>query len=158
ELFRTISVVRSGMVRIGDADFRVRPRARFARELKRDHTSDVALERQHLQVKQQLYVIAVGGRYSERAVEVRQGILRGMLLRLLDTPLDFAHRVEILAHFPAIACAQILLQTGDISPYPVENARDLAQPGATVRRTAYPAEQPVENHALMSFVRQQYGR
>ena len=58
-LARVVAVVRQRVVRVGDADLGVGPRAGLACELKGDDASDVALEREHLKIEHQPGVVGV---------------------------------------------------------------------------------------------------
>ena len=99
-------MVRERVVRIGHADLGVGAVARLARELERDDAGDVALQRQHLQVEHQPGVVGVGGRHAGRAVEIRQRVVGGAGLGLLDAALHLADGVEVLADPGAIRRAE----------------------------------------------------
>lgn len=89
------------------ADFGIRTGARFAGQLEREDPRHVRLECQHLQVKHQPRVVRVGGRYSDRAIQIAQRGVGRFGLGLLNTPLHLTDGIQILADFGAIRRAQL---------------------------------------------------
>src|SRR5439155_9975129 len=80
QLFRIPPVMAGRMVRIGDADVRVRTIALLARELEGDDARNVCLEGQNLQVEHELGVVGERRRDSDRPVEVGRLVLVYRLL------------------------------------------------------------------------------
>ena len=134
DLVRIVAVVRERVMRIGDADLRIRAVAGFARQLKRDDARDVALQRQQLQVEHQPGVVGVGGRHAERPIEIGQRILLGGRFGLLNAPLDVADRFQVLVDAVAIARAERVLQPREFFGHGIEQARPLLR----ARRGARP--------------------
>ena len=84
QLLRIVGVVRHRMVQLGHADVRVGPRARLARQLERDHSCHVGLQREHLELEHELHVVFPHGRHVCRAVEIdRDSIGAGLLGALI---------------------------------------------------------------------------
>ena len=87
---------------IGNPDFGVSAIAGLARELKRDDTGDIALERQDLQVEHQARVVGVSGWHSHGAIQIRQRIVLRVGLSLLNAALPEALSVgsmPLIAYF-----------------------------------------------------------
>ena len=95
--------MRRRVMRLGHADLRIRARAHLSRELERDHARDVGLQREHLQVKHQLRVVFPVGRHTDGPRQHVGQRVAVLLLGLLDAPLDFADRVQILVHARPVA-------------------------------------------------------
>src|SRR5215510_3762919 len=102
------------MVRIRDADLRIRTIVLLARELECDDACDIGLERQNLQVEHELRVVGELRGDSYRPIEVTQLGIHYRLLRALDLTLNLANAVEILIHAHPIGNANALLQPRDI--------------------------------------------
>ena len=94
-------MVRQLMMRIRDAELRVRPRALLASVHERDDARQVALIRQHLQVVEQLHVLVERVGNADRPIDIRQ-LAPALLLGLLDAPLDVAQRLEVVADFRVV--------------------------------------------------------
>ena len=102
ELFRIVAVMTGGMVRVRDADFRIRAVAELARQLERDDPCDVRLERQDLQVEHELRVIGERRRDAHRPIQIGHGIVRRPRFGALDLALDLADAVEIVIDAHAV--------------------------------------------------------
>ena len=87
-LFRIVAVMTGGMVRVRDADLRIRAIALLARELERDDARDIRLKGQNLQVEHELRVIGERGGNTHRPIEIGHLVVRRRLLGTLDLPLD----------------------------------------------------------------------
>ena len=122
-----VRVVRQVVERIADGRLREDGRAQLAREHQRRHARDVRLQRDHLQVHQQLEVLLERRRHAGRHVGQRESS-RARRLGALNAPLDLAHVVEVLRQPAAIAGRQILLQRRRPAPSP--NRAGCAFPGA----------------------------
>ena len=70
--YECAGVLGEGERRIGHADFRISAITRLARELECDDASNIALQRQHLQIEHQSCVVGVGGWNSHRSIEIGQ--------------------------------------------------------------------------------------
>ena len=114
-------------MRFGHADLGVGALAGFASKLEGDDSSDVSLERQHLQVEHQLGVIAVTNRNADRPIKIRQVGFSGVAFSLLNTALYFANRIQIVADDDTVARAEFALQARDIFVHPVKQAGSAAQ-------------------------------
>ena len=143
-------MVRERVVRVGNADLGIGAVAGLARELERDDAGDVALERQHLQVEHQPGVVGVGGRHADRAVEVRQRVVRRVGLGLLNAALHFADGVQVLVDLGAVGRAELSSAAGRSRRF-TESSRlaRLPQRGAAFGRAAAFAEQPLEDDPRM---------
>ena len=133
DLLRIVAVMRQRMMRIGNADLRIGAVAGFARQLKRDDARDVALQRQQLQVEHQSGVVGVGRRHADGPIEIGQRIVRRVGLGLLNAPLDFADRVEILADPARSAGPSVFLSRASSS---VTESSRLARFFSAARRSA----------------------
>jgi hypothetical protein len=103
-----IRVVRQVVERIADARLREHRRAQLAREHQRGHAGNVRLQRNHLQIHQQLEVFLKCRRHACRHVGQRE-IPSRRRVRALDPPLDLTHVVQVLCQPPPIRRRQILL-------------------------------------------------
>src|SRR5437867_11401308 len=70
ELFRIVAMMTRGMVRVRDADFRIRTVIELAGQLEGDDPRDVGLKRQHLQIEQELRVVGERRRYTNRSLQI----------------------------------------------------------------------------------------
>ena len=77
-----------GMVRVRDADLRIRAIALLARELEGDDARDVRLEGQNLQVEHELRVVGERRGNADRPIEIGRLVVRHRLLGALDLTLD----------------------------------------------------------------------
>jgi len=109
---RLVAMVRRRMMRLGNADFRIRSTADLPGHHERDDARQIAAVREQLQVEHQSGVIGVGGGHTGGLVEGRQ-LPGALLLRLLDAPLDVANRLEVLGQSGAVARPEIVLKIGD---------------------------------------------
>src|SRR5262245_45650188 len=133
------------MVRVGNADFRIRAIVLFTRELERDNARDVRLESQNLKVEHKLNVVGEfrGNAYRPFRIGLL-GIGRRML-GPLDLTLYFTNTVEILFHTPAVGNADALLESRDVHAERVEQASTIAQPFTPRGRIAALTEQALED-------------
>src|SRR6266850_2141459 len=83
--------------------------------------------------------------------------LRALLLGLLDAALDLADRVEILVDPGTVARAEFPLEARHVFRHPIQNAAILLQFGAPFFGAASVAEQPLKDHARISFRRKRRG-
>ena len=149
DLVRIVAVMRERMVRIGNTDLWVGAIAGFAGELERDDPGDVTLQRQHLQVEHQSRVIGIGRRHAHGPVQIRQRIIRGVSLGLLNAALDLAHGVKILADPRAVTRPELSVETRDVFIEPIEEAGPFPQRSLSVRNAAAFAEKAFENNSRM---------
>ena len=103
-LKRVIPMVARRMMRIPDANLRIRPVALLPRKLERNHPRNISLKRQYLQVEHQLRMIGKRRRHPHRPLQIRSPVLRHPPLGPRNL---FLHRMDAL---------QILLQPGFIRP------------------------------------------
>ena len=101
-------MVRHHVAAFGNADFRERAVRAFAREHESDHARHVGLERHHHQVAHQPGVLFEYRRDADGALHLRH-VRRGLLLGLLDPPLDVANRFQILVELALVARAELRL-------------------------------------------------
>src|SRR2546422_11531645 len=113
-LFWIVAVMTDGMVRVRDADLRIRAIALLARELECDDARDIGLKGQNLQVEHELHVVGEYRGDPYRPIEVRHVVVRYRLLGALDLPLDLTNTVEILIQAHAIGNAHALLEPRDV--------------------------------------------
>ena len=100
QLLGVVSMVRQAMVRIGDAELGIGPRADLARQHESRDPRRIRLESEHLQVEHQL----------------RDGGKLPMRLRFggLYAPFDIADGVEVLVDLPPVSGAQPPLEAIDL--------------------------------------------
>ncbi len=150
--------MRNRVVRFGDADLWIRPRADLARQLEGDHAGDVRLQREHLQIEHQLDVFLPRLRRADRPLQV-VGQRRAVLaLGHLDPPFDLTHRVEVFADAAAIRRAELPLEAAHVLADPVEDAAVPAQLGLAFGRAAAIPEHAFEHHARIGLGRERRGR
>src|SRR5438034_10194373 len=89
-LYRIVAVMTGWMVRVRDADLRIRTIALLTRELECDDARDVRLKGQNLQVEHELRVVGERRGNPHRPIEVGRLVVRYRLLRPLDLALDLA--------------------------------------------------------------------
>ena len=140
------------VVRLGNTDLVVAARASFPSQLESSHSSDIGLERQHLQVKHQPGMVPVSSRYTNRPLEVRRRILSRTRLGNLNAALHFPHAVEILIHLRAVSRAQLALKARNIASHPIQQAGLLFEGLASFLGTAPLAEQPLKNLPGVSLI------
>src|SRR5712691_9891089 len=107
-LYRIVAVMTGWMVRVRDADVRIRAIALLARELECDDTRDIRLKGQNLQVEHEFRVVGERRGNPYRPIEVGRLVVRYRLLRTLDLTLDLTYTVEILIQARAIGNAHAL--------------------------------------------------
>src|SRR5438093_11743736 len=90
-LYRIVAVMTGWMVRVRDADLRIRTIALLARELECDDARDIRLEGQNLQVKHELRVVGERRGDPYRPIEVGQLVVRNRFLGTLDLTLDLTN-------------------------------------------------------------------
>src|SRR5258708_6212711 len=103
-------------------------------------------------------MIGVGGRYADGSVEVRQRVVLGVGLGLLDPSLDLAHGLQVLADPGAIRRAKLFLQAGDLLGDRVEEAGSLPQRRPAVGRAPAFAEETLENDPRVGLGGERRGR
>src|SRR5438105_1942040 len=128
------------MVRVRDADLRIRPVVLLARELECDDARDIRLKGQNLQVKQELRVIGELRGNSYRPIDVGYPGVRCRVLGTLDLTFDLTNAVEILVQAYAIGNAHTLLEPCDIHAEGIQQTSSIAQPRAALGSIAALAE------------------
>ena len=149
ELLRIVAVMTGGMVRVWDADFRVRAVAELARQLEGDDPGDVGLKRQDLQVEHELRVVGERWRDTHRPVQIGHLIVRRPRFGTLDLALDLANAVEVLIDANAVGHPHSLLEPRDVVAERIEQAGPTVPrraPGGA--RSAF-AEEALEHDARM---------
>jgi len=141
------------MVRVRNADLRIRAIVLLARELECDDARDIRLKGQNLQVEHELRVVGERRRNAYRAIEIGSLVLRHRLLATLNLTLDLTHTVEILIQAHAIGNADALLHPGDILGERIKQACPMAERGASCVRIAALAEQALEDDSRMGLGR-----
>ncbi len=96
DLLWIVAVVADRVVRVCDADLRIRAVALLTRELEGSDPRDVRLEGENLQVEHQLRVIGELRRHAHRPIEVRRLVLGDGLFGPFDLTLDLAHALDVL--------------------------------------------------------------
>src|SRR3954468_20865654 len=115
------------MMRVRHSGFGISAVARLASKLERNDARDVALEREHLQIEHKSRMIDVSSRRAHGPVQVRQRIVRDAGLRLLNSPLDFANAIEIVADLLTIGRAKLPIQARDVVLDEVEETGAFSQ-------------------------------
>ena len=87
------------------ADLAIGAPAQLARDDQREHASDVAAEREHLQVEHELRVLLEGGRDADRTIGQLEG-LRDTGFRVVDALFHFAHRIQVLAQLRRVGATE----------------------------------------------------
>src|SRR5882672_1956986 len=113
-LYRIVAVMTGGMVRVRDADLRIRAIALLARELECDDSRDIRLKGQNLQVEHELRVVGEHRGDPYRPIEVGQLVVLYRLLGAIDLTLHLTNAVEILIQAHAIGSAHALLEPRDV--------------------------------------------
>src|SRR5262245_23647916 len=98
------------MVRIRDADLRIRPIILFTRELECDDACNIRLERQNLKVEHELGMVGELRGDPYRPFEITQLWIYRRALGTLDLTLYLSNTVEVLIHANTIGNAHALLQ------------------------------------------------
>src|SRR5438128_10318167 len=101
-LFWIVAVMTGWMVRIRDADLRIRTIGLLARELECDDARDIRLKGQNLQVEHELRVVGERRGDPYRPIEVGHLVVQCRSLATLDLTLDLANAVEVLIQAHAI--------------------------------------------------------
>src|SRR5262245_36905443 len=143
----------SWMVRVRDADLRIRAIVLFARELECDDARDIVLKSQNLEVKHELRVIGKLRRNTYRSVEVANFGIFSRVLGTFDLALDLTNTIQILTNAPAIGIAFALFEPRDIDAERVQQTSSIVQPRAARGGIAALAEQALEDDARMRLGR-----
>ena len=122
ELLRIVAMMTRGMVRVRDADFRIRTVIELAGQLEGDDPCDVGLKRQDLQIEQELRVVGERRRDTNRPFQIGYGIFRRPRLGTLDLALDLANAVQVMVDANAVGRPHLLLQTRDFVVERIEQA------------------------------------
>src|SRR5258705_3604993 len=101
-LYWIVAVMTGRMVRVRDADLRIRTIALLARELERNDARDIRLKGQNLQVEHELRVVGERRGNAHRPIEIGRFVVRHRLLAPLDLALHLAYAIEILIQARAI--------------------------------------------------------
>ena len=130
----------------------------FARHQERDHARHVRLERDRHHVAHQLEVLGEVGRHAVGLVHARVD-RDAFLLRLLELPLHFTNRRQVLVELPPVGGPERRLQLLGVAGDEVEDAAAVARApihflGAEDHAGA---EQPLEQHARIEDRRQRLG-
>src|SRR5215475_7043407 len=118
------------MVRVRDADLRIRAIVLFARELECDDARDIRLKSQNLQIEHELRVVGKLRGDAYRAIEVAQLGIHCRVLGTLDLTLNLMNTIEILIHAHAIGNSHALLEPRDVRAERVQQTPSIAQPRA----------------------------
>src|SRR6266850_296222 len=146
-----------GMVRVHDADLRIRTIALLARELEGDDARDIRLKGQNLQIEHELRVVAERCGNPYRPIEVGRRVVRCRSLGTLDLLLDLTNTVEILIQAHAIGNAHALLEPPDVDAERIQQASSTLERRAAHGRIAALAEQALEDDARMRLGRKRGG-
>src|SRR6266516_243133 len=149
KLFRIVAMMTRGMVRVRDADFRIRTVIELAGQLEGDDPCDVGLKRQDLQIEQELRVVGERRRDTNRPFQIGYGIFRRPRLGTLDLALDLATAVEVLIDANAIGYSHSPLEPRDIVVERIEQAAPAAQRRAPGGGGSAFAEEVLEHDARM---------
>jgi len=154
DLLAVAAVVRQRVVRVGDADLRIRRAALLAADHVGEDARGVGLVGEHEQVVHQPGVVLerdrdAGGRFQQRQFAV------GLRFGDLDAPLDLAHGVEVVVQLALVLAGQPALQLRHLVHHRVEDAALLLRPGPPHAGVgaAGVAEQPLEHHAWVGLAR-----
>ena len=143
-----------GMVRIRNADLRIRTIALLARELEGDHARDIRLKRQNLQVEHELGVIGERGGDAHRPIGIGHRVCQLTdFLGALDFALDLPNAVEVLVHSRAVASAHTLLELGDVPGERIEQTGSILERRPAGGGVAALAKQAFEDDARMRLGR-----
>src|SRR4051812_11134615 len=103
--------MRQRVMRIRNADLGVRAITRLASQLERNDSGNVPLQREQLKIEHQTRVLSVGGRNSDRAIDIGNRVVFRSGFCLLDSALDVTNRFKVLLDAIPIAGSQRRLQT-----------------------------------------------
>src|SRR5262245_43924628 len=90
--------------------------------------------------------------------DVSRRFLDGVAHRNLDSPLDFAHVVDVRVELRAVACSEILLEGAELARHRIEDAGVLPPAGQSLLGTCAIAEQPLEDDAGIDLRRERLRR
>src|SRR5882724_9134748 len=142
--YRIVAVMTGWMMRVRDADLRIRTIALLARELECDDARDIRLKGQNLQVEHELRVVGKRRGNAYRPIEVGRLVVPYRLLRTLDLTLDLANTVEILIQACTIRNAHALLKPREVLSERIKQACPIAQRRLARGRISALAEQALE--------------
>src|SRR6478752_7472972 len=114
DLYRIVAVMTDRMVRVRDADIRIRTIALLPRELECDHACDIRLKGQDLQVEHELRMVAERRGNTYRPIQIGRLVVRYRFLASLDLALHLAYAVDVLIQTRAIRSAHPPLDPGDV--------------------------------------------
>src|SRR6476620_9046940 len=97
------------MMRVRNADVRIRAIALLPGELERDDTRDICLKGQNLEVEHELGMVAERRGNAYRPFKIGRLVLRHRLLAPLDLTLHLPYAVEIMIEARTIGNAHALL-------------------------------------------------
>src|SRR5262245_46432531 len=157
DLLRVVAVMARRMVRIRYADLRIRTIVVLTRKLEADHTRDIPLKGQNLQVVHELGMVGERGRNSHGPVEVGRFVIRYRFLAALDFTFHLTNALEILIQPGVIGSAYLSFDPRDAPGQGVQQALTIAQRCAALGRIAALAEQTLEDDARVRLRRQRGG-
>src|SRR6186997_259170 len=102
-------------------------------------------------------MVRVSGRNADRAIEVRQRIVRSVGFRFLDAPLHFTNTLQVQVHPRTVRGAEVSLQPRDVLIESVEQAGLFPQRRAPFSAAPTFAEETLEDDSRMRFRRQWRG-
>src|SRR5688572_2498930 len=140
-------MVRHRVMPLREPDLGIRAEVELAAEHERDDAREVRLKREPLELVHELHMLAESLRNARRALERGQARVVAEPLDRLNSPLDFADRLEILVDLDAIGRAEIARQAAEVGADEIENAAILARLRRALRVRAAIAEQPLEHDA-----------
>src|SRR5262249_5618441 len=159
QLVRGVLVVRDRVVRIRNAELRIRAAAQLPAYHERYYAREVGLIGQYLQVEHQLRMVFelrrdTGWLPNRRELEV------ALLFGLLDTTLDVTNSFEIFIELAAVPGSKFSLSSCNLFPYRIENAALAANAGSPHSRIRGPrvAKEPLEDDARIGLRRQRRRR
>src|SRR5262245_53915527 len=112
--YRIVAVMTGGMMRVRDADLRIRPIALLARELECNDPREIRLKGENLQVEHELGVVGERWWNTDRPIQIGRLVVRHRLLAPLDLALYLAHALEILIQARAIRGPHSPFDPGDV--------------------------------------------
>ena len=125
DLFMFLSittVMRQVVVSIGNLDIAVAAVAASVGHHKGGDSRRIGLKRQHHHVTHQPDVLAVVARHAGGPAVFKFAAARGVPLRKLNAPLDFADAGQVFVHFTTVASADSCLQPACVVGDKIENA------------------------------------
>src|SRR5262245_59064951 len=143
----------SWMVRVRDADLRIRPIVLFARELECDDARDIRLKSQNLQIEHELRVVGKLRGDTYGSIEVAQFGICCRVLGAFDLAFDLTNTIEILINAHAIGNAHALFEPCNIDAERVQQTSSIVQPRSARGGIAALAEQALEDDAGMRLGR-----